>query len=104
MQNSRRSPRKGAFRILRIVGAMTLISIAGATHAQTPTVSAVSGRPALLLGAFDLASLGYRSDEFFLSGTASSYQVAATGTGAATVAGTAPFVTRFVVTRPIDPH
>jgi hypothetical protein len=104
MQNGRRLPRTGGFRSWRIVGAMTLLGMAGTTYAQTATVSAVPGRPALLLGAFDLAALGYRSDEFFLSGTASSYQVAATGTGAATVAGTAPFVTRFVVTRPIDPH
>jgi hypothetical protein len=33
----------------------------------------VPGRPNLLLGAYDLATLGYRADEFFVSGSASSY-------------------------------
>ena len=33
----------------------------------------VPGRPNLLLGAYDLATLGYRAEEFFVSGSASSY-------------------------------
>jgi len=36
-------------------------------------VSPVSGKPNLLLGAYDLATLGYGAEEFFVSDTASSY-------------------------------
>src|SRR5579862_599645 len=104
MQHHRRSLYSAISRNACIALAVTLLGMAGATQAQTPTVTAVPGRPALLLGAFDLSPLGYRSDEFFISGTASSYQAPATATSAAKVASTAPFVTRFVVTRPIDPH
>ncbi len=37
------------------------------------TFTPVPGKPALLLGAFDIASVGYVAEEFFISGTASSY-------------------------------
>ena len=37
------------------------------------SVSPVSGKPNLLLGAYEPETLGYRADEFFVSGTASSY-------------------------------
>jgi hypothetical protein len=90
-----------------ILGGLAIaLSAACATLAQsptaTPTVTPVPGRPSLLLGGFDIATLGYRSDEFFIAGTASSYQPPAAGTGEATVAGTEPYATRIVVTRPID--
>jgi hypothetical protein len=53
----------------------------------------VAGRPALLLGAYDLAPLGYQAEEFFLAGSARSYAPA----------GSATYKTRIVVIRPSDP-
>ncbi len=38
-----------------------------------PVITAVPGKPNLLLGAYDLATVGYRADEYFIAGTASSY-------------------------------
>src|SRR6478735_11495846 len=55
-------------------------------------VSPVSGKPNLLLGAYDLATLGYGAEEFFISGSASSYSSEET----------ADYTTRIVVLRPTD--
>ncbi len=56
---------------------------------------------------FDLAAHGYVQEEFFASGTASSYRLAGAarsdGRWAAEVAGSAPFRTRIVVRRPESP-
>ena len=41
-----------------------------------PSVTHIPGKPNLLLGAYDIASVGYSADEFFVSGTASSYATA----------------------------
>jgi Alpha/beta hydrolase domain len=61
-------------------------------------VTPVPGRPNLLLGAYDLATLGYRAEEFFVSGTASSYApVADSGSS-----GSADYTTRMVVLTPTD--
>ena len=57
-----------------------------------PVITAVPGQPNLLTGAYDLASVGYRADEFFVAGTARSYQPPAT----------ADYTTRIVVLRPLD--
>jgi hypothetical protein len=54
-------------------------------------VSRVPGTPNLLLGSFDIASIGYSATEFFVSGTA---------TGAT---GSAPYTTRIVALTPSDP-
>ena len=66
-----------------------------------------SGAPALLLSSFDLAPLGYATNEFFILGTASSYKLAGAPTPDwrwdATPAATAPYATRIVVVRPTDP-
>jgi hypothetical protein len=74
---------------------------------EAPSVVAVAGKPNLLLGNFDLAPLGYQVEEFFVSGTATSYKLAgeatADGTWDAVPAGTAPYMTRIVVARPSDP-
>ena len=59
----------------------------------------VPGMPTLLLGNFDLGRHGYVVEEYFLDGTATSYEDAG---GGARPAGTAPFRTRFVVVRPDD--
>ena len=36
-------------------------------------VSPISGKPNFLLGAYEVGTLGYQAEEFFVSGTASSY-------------------------------
>jgi hypothetical protein len=65
------------------------------------------GKPALLLGAFDIASVGYVAEEFFLAGTASSYsptaELGADGRWSVAPSGTADFATRIVVLTPADP-
>jgi hypothetical protein len=56
-------------------------------------VEPVAGTPNLLLGAYDLAALGYGAAEFFVAGVATSYAEAAD----------AEFTTRIVVLTPTDP-
>lgn len=53
-------------------------------------VSSLPGRPSLLLGAYDLATLGYGAEEFVVSGTARSHATDET----------ADYTTRIVVCRP----
>jgi len=99
--------------MFRILGASVLVlALAPAVLAQTaapvnPTVVAVKGPPALLLSNFDLAPLGYATEEFFFSGTASSYTLAGAATPDgkwnAVAAATSPFASRIVVVRPTDP-
>ena len=60
-----------------------------------PSVTPVPGKPNLLLGAYDIADVGYTAAEFFVSGTASSYA----GEGAS---GQADYTTRIVVMTPTD--
>lgn len=71
-----------------------------------PTIHAAPGKPALLLGAFDVAVLGYGAEEFFVSGTASSYVLVGErspdGRWSVTPSGTAEFTTRMVVLTPAD--
>lgn len=55
-------------------------------------ITPVSGTPNLLLGAYDLATLGYGAEEFFVSGTAESYASD----------DTADYTTRIVVLQPND--
>jgi hypothetical protein len=55
-------------------------------------ITAVDGKPNLLLGAYDLAMLGYGAEEFFVSGTARS-----------PAGDTADYTTRLVVVTPSDP-
>jgi Alpha/beta hydrolase domain len=70
------------------------------------TFTPASGKPALLLGAFDIAGVGYVAEEFFISGTASSYSSAAElspdGRWSVTPSDTADFTTRMVVLTPLD--
>lgn len=71
-----------------------------------PIVTPVPGKANLLLGAYDIASLGYRADEFFVSGAACSYGPGAeSGSGgpwSAVPSGTADYTTRIVVLTPDD--
>ena len=66
----------------------------------------VPGKPNLLLGAYDIASLGYTADEFFVSGAACSYapdgEFGSDGRWDAVPSGVADYVTRIVVLRPTD--
>lgn len=57
-------------------------------------ITKVPGKPNLLLGAYDLADLGYGAEEFFVSGTARSYSD--------TVPSEADYTTRIVVISPTD--
>jgi len=67
----------------------------------------VPGKPVLPLGNFDLGALHYVVEEFFIAGTADSYetvgQVNSDGHWDAKVSGNAPFKTRLVVVRPSSP-
>lgn len=60
-------------------------------------ITPVAGKPKLLLGAYDLATLGYGAEEFFVSGTASSRRPDGTPSDE-----TADYTTRIVVLRPVE--
>jgi Alpha/beta hydrolase domain len=60
-----------------------------------PSVTPVPGKPNLIVGAYDIADVGYTAAEFFVSGTASSYA----GEGAL---GQADYTTRIVALTPTD--
>ena len=70
------------------------------------SITPAPGKPALLLGAFDITTLGYVAEEFFISGTASSYSSAAElgsdGQCSVTPSAAADFTTRMVVLTPED--
>jgi hypothetical protein len=69
-------------------------------------VTPVPGRPSLLLGAYDLATLGYRAEEFFVSGSASCYapvgDCGPDGRWSAEPSGNADYTTRIVALTPTD--
>lgn len=60
----------------------------------------VPGKPNLLLGSYDVGDVGYTSEEFFVSGTATSYTPV--GEYDAAPSATADYTTRMVVLRPSD--
>lgn len=72
-----------------------------------PTVTPVPGRPSILLGAFDIADVGYGMQEFFVAGRASSYTperpLGPDGHWHVTASRTAGYITRAVVLTPSDP-
>ncbi len=69
-------------------------------------VAPAPGKPLLLLGAFDIDSVGYVAEEFFISGTASSYapagELGPDGRWDVRSSGTADYTTRIVVLTPAD--
>ena len=71
-----------------------------------PSFQAIAGAAPMPGGAYDLATLGYEEQEYLLEGVARSYRGPATrpsdGRWEAELADQAPYVTRFVVRRPID--
>ncbi|HEX8057081.1 MAG TPA: alpha/beta hydrolase domain-containing protein [Novosphingobium sp.] len=91
------------------LAALALAGVASPAMAagpSNPTVAAVPGKPMLLMGAYDLAPLGYQVEEYFISGTATSFSLPgapeASGVWNAVPAASAPYVTRIVVVRPTD--
>ncbi len=87
------------------------LSTLGAARAAAalPTVrpAPAAGSPFIGLGAFNLGALGYVVEEYFISGTATSFKLTGepTSDGAWTAqpASTAPYATRIVVVRPKEP-
>jgi Alpha/beta hydrolase domain len=73
---------------------------------ESLVVRPAPGKPLLLLGAFDIDSVGYVAEEFFISGTASSYAPAAElspdGRWDVKTSGTADYTTRIVALTPAD--
>jgi hypothetical protein len=67
----------------------------------------VEGQPGIIMAGFDLGQVGYTLEEFFLEGTATSFEPAgpagADGSWQVRPSGRAPFATRLVVCRPSDP-
>ena len=93
-------------RIAAAVAALTLGASALPPAALAGTITPVAGKPVLALATYDLATLGYQVDEFFLSGEATSYRPAGAlgpdGRWAVEPADKAPFTTRLVVVRPAN--
>lgn len=92
--------------------AAAAIIIAGFTwsaNAQQvrPNLKLEPGKPNLIIGAFDLSSLGYLQEEYFVSGEAASYTSAnpmrEDGRWTVSAVGKADYTTRLVVMRPTDP-
>ncbi len=77
-----------------------------ATSADAASYTPVPGKPALLLGAFDIGDVGYVAEEFFVSGAATSYQAAGElgpdGRWSVTPAAVANYTTRIVTLTPKD--
>ncbi|MFC8520599.1 alpha/beta hydrolase domain-containing protein [Streptomyces sp. NPDC057257] len=73
----------------------------------TRPVSGGAGAPQLYGTTFDLSQVGYQQSEYFMAGTADSYQpvnpLTADGRWTVAPASTAPYTTRVVVDRPKDP-
>lgn len=98
--------------IHRTAVAIALLACAAPAGAQvpTPTIDGPITSPGSAFVAsttFDLGQVGYRQDEYFLSGTATAYTSATAltpdGAWSVTPGDTAAYKTRILVNRPIDP-
>lgn len=73
---------------------------------DAPDVVPIAGQPLLLLGAFDIGTVGYVAEEFFVSGTATSYtptgELGLDGRWSVTPSDTADYTTRIVALTPAD--
>ena len=102
-------PKSFARAMLAGAGTLSLALAALPALAQeaAPSIEAVPGKPNLLISNYDLADVGYQASEAFVGGTATSYRLpgppSADGVWNASAAATAPFKTRMVVIRPVDP-
>jgi len=78
------------------------------TPASGAVISVLPGKPVLMLGAYDLAAMGFTVEEFTAAGVATRYALkrpaGADGRLDAAADGTAPYTTRYVVIRPSDPR
>src|SRR5262252_208041 len=87
--------------------ALALALTLNAAPASAGELRPVPGKPNLLMGAYDLGALGYQTEEYFLTGTATSYRLPgpppADGVWNAEADKSAPYATRIVVVRPTDP-
>ena len=96
---------RGAVALMALIFLGTTVN--GFAKESLATVSNVPGRPVLLLSGFDLATVGYTEEEFFISGNACSYKLdgapTADGRWDAKKADIAPYTSRIVVLRPADP-
>jgi hypothetical protein len=74
----------------------------------TGPVTGGNGSPAALTTTFDLGQVGYEQSEFFLSGSAQAYAptapLANDGRWSVAPSADAPYTTRLIVHRPIDPR
>jgi hypothetical protein len=72
-----------------------------------PAVSAMEGSPPVLIPAYPLESVGYTEQEFLIKGTARSFTLTGDrgtdGRWSVREAAAAPYLTRILVRRPIDP-
>jgi len=104
--------------LVLLIGAVT-VNVSYATGTPVPHASAAdptvtgpitggTGAIGLYSTAFDLGQVGYQQSEYFLSGTAASYQpvspLTSVGNWSVAPADTAPYTTRMVVYRPQDPR
>ena len=94
----------------RLAGAALVLAACGSpgnADPGRPSAKIESGKPSLMTGAYDLASLGYVQTEYFVSGAASSYTAASPvredGRWAVSSSTKADYTTRLVVMRPVDP-
>ena len=77
-----------------------------ATSGDATTYATVPGKPALLLGAFDITSVGYVAEEFFISGSASCFtpagELGPDGRWSVSPGAAAEYTTRIVALTPSD--
>lgn len=91
---------------IRAIGLLMVasVSLGVSGSAEAQKVTAVPGKPNLLIGAYDVASLGYTEDEYFISGEATSYSSATPlgtdGNWRARPLSKAGYTIRLVVLRP----
>lgn len=98
--------RLAALVFVAALAAAKLNGAEGEKRSPAPSVEAISGKPNLVMGNYDVSELGYLVEEFFISGSATSYTLAGEATSdgkwEAIPATNAPYTTRIVVIRPKD--
>ncbi len=103
--------RGNGFRMWAAAASVVVCGLGASAQAEVPAPKTspvtAAGTPFLSLGTYDLKALGYVVEEYFVSGTASSYKLTGEptpdGAWTAKPADTAPYATRIVVVRPQDP-
>ena len=93
--------------MVTVLGAGASVPRPGRAPPSRDRSPARKGTPQIVSTSFDLATVGYEQNEYFVSGTASAYTSAtpltSNGKWTVTPASTAPYKTRVVVYRPTDP-